>query len=277
MLEPSLVVTTAVGFGLAAALRGREMWVLRWAPTRHTAAAIAAGLLPALLSTACLLLDQGSFLYEAVLWLGIFIFCGIVVPWSYVLLVEGRSPAALGLRRKDAGRSLLISSLFAAGAAFDTLQQADLSTFPVSHLVGSALQLNVGGLFETFLYCGFLHLRLRDAFGAVPAIVASAAIYSLWHIGTELPLHANPLAALWMLFVVGLLCHSIFATTYNLLTVWPIFFTAGVMHDFVVNLDLPESVGTSPGWTLVGWILALGIPALLWQSRKRSNARSAPA
>lgn len=54
-----------------------------------------------------------------------------------------------------------------------------------SHVVAAAVQLNVGGLFETFLYYGFVHLRLRDAFGTIPAIVGSAAIYSLWHVGTE--------------------------------------------------------------------------------------------
>lgn len=142
-------------------------------------------------------------------------------------------------------------------------------------MLGAAFQLNVGGLFEVLLYCGFLHLRLRDAFGPLPAIVASAALYSLWHVGTEIPLHPDPILALIMLFVVGLLCHTLFATTYNVLVVWPIFFTAGVMHDFIVNLGLPESIGTSLGWPLVGWALAIGVPAATWLWSRSAHMRSA--
>ena len=64
-------------------------------------------------------------------------------------------------------------------------------------------------------YYGFIHLRLRKAFGSLPAIVGTAAVYSLWHVGTELPLHAEPMAALTMLFLVGVMCQSVFAITYN--------------------------------------------------------------
>lgn len=103
----------------------------------------------------------------------------------------------------------------------------------------------------------------------MPAILGSAALYSLWHIGTELPLHADPLAALGMLYVVGVLCHALFATTYNLLVVWPLFFTAGVMHDFVVNLRLPDSIGTSLGWPIIGWLLAIGVPWGIWRVARR--------
>ncbi len=56
---------------------------------------------------------------------------------------------------------------------------------------------------------------MRDAVGSLPAIVGTAAIYSLWHIGTELPMHAKPWEALELLFMVGLLCQSVFAITYN--------------------------------------------------------------
>ncbi len=78
-------------------------------------------------------------------------------------------------------------------------------------------------------------------------------------------MHADPRAALAMLFVVGIMCQSAFAITYNALVVWPLFFTAGVMHDFILNLDLPEEIGTSWGWPLVGWGLALAVPWSLWR------------
>jgi membrane protease YdiL (CAAX protease family) len=268
-----LLVSAALAFALAAALHGRAFVALRFAPTRSTWAALAAGLLPALLSTLALLAPQDSLSFRILLWLGIFGLCGFAIPWAWVLLVERRTPAALGIHRRHWKRSLLISLLFAAGSLVPLLR-ADLSEHEPSHVLGAIVHLNVGGLFELFLYCGFLHLRLRDAFGPIPAIVGAAAIYSLWHIGTELPLHADPTAALGFLLVVGLLYQSIFATTYNALAVWPFFFTAGVMNDFVLKLGLPDTIGRDLAWPALGWALALGVPAALWLYAKRTKPQS---
>jgi len=268
VIAPALLVTTAVAFALAATLQGRAFFVLRFAPTRHTRAAVAAGLLPALLSTFALLLPQDSLAYRVVLWLGIFGLCGFAIPWAYVLLVERGTPAALGISARRWKLSLLLSVLFAAGSLVPVLR-AGLSSYAPGHLLGAIVHLNVGGLFELFLYYGFLHLRLRDAFGPLPAIVGSAAIYSLWHIGTELPLHADPAAALVMLFVVGLLCHALFATTYNALVIWPFFFTAGVMNDFILNLGLPDTIGRDLHWPALGWALAVAVPAAIWRWASR--------
>jgi hypothetical protein len=189
-----------------------------------------------------------------------------------VLLVERGTPADLGLHTRRWRASLLLSLLFAAGALVPVLR-ADLSRYEPAHLLGAVIHLNVGGLFELFLYYGFLHLRLRDAFGPLPAIIGSAALYSLWHLGTELPLHPEPAGALLMLFVVGLLGHALFATTYNLLVIWPFFFTAGVMNDFILNLGLPDLIGRELRWPALGWALALGVPlAVLALARRPRRA-----
>lgn len=274
MVDIPLVATLGMALGLAGVLQGGSLLDLRWEPNRHTVAAIAAGLLPAAFSSFCLLLSQDSLAYQMVLFLGIFAFCGFFVPWTYVLFIERQRLDALGVRREFWRRSLLISAVFAIGPIYGTMQAAGLEIHGLSHVLEAALQLNLGGLFETFLYCGFLHLRLRDAFGAIPAIVGSAGIYALWHIGTELPMHADPVSAMVMLFAVGLLCHALFATTYNVLAVWPVFFTAGAMHDFLVNLDLPDAVGASITWLAVGWVLAVFIPGGLWWVSRRRLARA---
>jgi protein-S-isoprenylcysteine O-methyltransferase Ste14 len=271
VIAPALLATTAAAFALAAAFQGRAFFALRFAPTRHTGAALAAGGLPALLSTGLLFLEQGSLPYHLVLWLGIFGLCGFAIPWAYVLGVEGGTLADLGIHGRRWKASLLLSLVFAAGSLVPVLR-ADLSKYEPSHLLGALVHLNVGGLFELFLYYGFLHLRLRDAFGALPAIVGSAATYSLWHIGTELPLHPHPAFALLMLFAVGLLCHALFATTCNLLVIWPFFFSAGVMNDFILNLDLPEVIGRDLSWPALGWGLAVLVPGGIWayvRARKR--------
>lgn len=270
MISPALLASTAIAFALAAVLQGRAFLRLRWLPTAHTFAVVALALLPAALSAALLAVEPGSLVHRLVLWVGIFGVCGFAVPWGWVLFVEGRGAGALGIGWHRWKTSLGISAFFAAGSLVPVLQ-ADLSRYEPAHLLGAVLHLNVGGLFELFLYNGLLHLRLRDAFGSVPAIVGSAAIYSLWHIGTEMPLHPDPIGALGMLFVVGLLCHAVFATTYNLLVVWPLFFSAGVMNDFILHLDLPDAIGRDLAWPALGWLLALSIPTtFLWLARRRA-------
>jgi membrane protease YdiL (CAAX protease family) len=272
---PALVATALAAFAIACAIQRRSLFALRWEPNRHTWAAVGAAALPAIFSALALLAPSGSLAFEVLLWLFIFGLCGFAIPWGYVLLVEKRDASALGVTRRAWALSLSLSLLFAAGSVLAMLRRVDVTRFPLGHVLGAVVHLNVGGLFELFLYCGFLHLRLRDAFGPLPAIVGSAALYSLWHVGTELPLHPEPLHALGMLFVVGLLCQALFATTYNLLVIWPFFFTAGVMHDFIVNLGLPDSIGTSLGWPLVGWGLALGIPTAVWlRARSQRNQAS---
>ena len=262
MISTPLLVSIGLAFALAAALQRRAFFALRFAPTRNTGAALAAGLLPAVLSGALLLVEPFSLAYRLGLWLGIFGLCGFAIPWAWVLLAERGTPAGLGIRREGSWRSLLIGLVFAAVTLVPVLRE-DLSRHEPAHLLGAVVHLNVGGLFELFLYYGLVHLRLRDAFGALPAIVGSAALYSLWHLGTELPLHADPAAALLMLFVVGLLCHALFATTYHLLVIWPFFFTAGVMNDFLLNLGLPDVIGRDLAWPALGWALAIGIPLVV--------------
>lgn len=273
MLSTPLLVTTALAFALAAALQRRAFFALRFAPERRTWVALGASLLPALLSAIALLAPQDSLTFRVILWLGIFGLCGFAIPWAWVLLVERGTPAGLGLHGRRWQRSLGISLLFASLTLVPVLR-ADLSHHAPSHILGAIVHLNVGGLFELFLYCGLLHLRLRDAFGTLPAIVGSAAIYSLWHVGTELPLHADPAGALGMLFVVGLLVHAVFATTYNALVIWPFFFTAGVMNDFLLKLDLPDTIGRDLTWPALGWALAIGVPAAIAALARAREARA---
>ena len=275
MIETSLLVLVTVAFVLAAVLQGREFFQIRWCPTRHTAAALAAASLPAIFSTVALAFPQDSLAYSFTLWVLIFGLCGFAIPWAYVLLVEHGSPAALGIHRDRWVTSLVISLFFAGGSIYGIVQKVDVSRYEFIDLVGTAFSLNVGGLFELFLYYGFLHLHLRKAFGALPAVIVTAAIYSLWHIGTELPMHDNALEALVMLFVIGIMCQLIFATTYNCLVIWPFFFTAGVMHDFIVHLDLPEQVSGAWGWSALGWTLAIVVPWSLWRFAQRRNQAAA--
>lgn len=123
----SLLATTLVALALAAAIQRRELFGLRWAPTRHTCAAICAAALPALFSTLALLFPMGSMPFDVLLRVFIFGLCGFAIPWGYVLLVERGGLSSLGIGRHHWAASLVISLFFAGGSVFGLLRQVDIT------------------------------------------------------------------------------------------------------------------------------------------------------
>jgi membrane protease YdiL (CAAX protease family) len=132
-----------------------------------------------------------------------------------------------------------------------------------------------GGLFELFLYYGFIHLRLKKAFGPIPAIVGTSALYMLWHIGTQLPYEPDPVAALGKLFLVGIMYQSLFSITYNLLTIWPFFLCVGVMIDVAVNIGALEPISQQLPYTVATMMLMIVTGVVLaWIVKRRHLVNS---
>jgi hypothetical protein len=272
-------VVTMAALALVAvfAVRRRAALELRWAPDRHTWVAVGAGLAVAATSASILLVEPGSVAARSLHFLGIYALLGCALPWGWVLLVERGSPRDLGLRRDGWGRALAINVGMGSVLGLGIVFGPDLAAASGRDLAAASFNLLVGGLFELYLYYGFTHLRLERAFGPLPAIFGTAALYSLWHVGTELPLHADPWRGLGFLFVVGILYQAVFSLTRHLLSIWPFFFLAGVLTDFL-RLGLPERVTSDSGWAAVGWVLMLGIPVLVYRlSRAAPGRRRAPA
>lgn len=246
-------------------IRRKEAFRFQRRPEQGTWFAIGAGLLASVLSISLLLLPQGSLAALLVHYGGIYLVCGVLIPWGYTLLVEHRSPAAMGLHRRQLPLSLLINLGLAILFLPIILFEGDLGAVDWGQFGKAAVVLvGAGGLFELFLYYGFIHLRLKEAFGFLPAILLTTVFYVAWHAGTQLPLEADPLLGALKLFGVGLMYQSIFALTYNALIIWPFFHGVGVMIDFTVNIGriervasrLPWAVGSMVAMALVGALLA---------------------
>ena len=256
-----LFVISAVFFVVALVVRRREALQFRWQPGRGTWVALGAGLLAFAFSALLLLFEPGSVPAMLIHNGLIYVLCGIVIPWGYTLLVEGEPPAALGLRRERWVLSLILSLIAATLFVPILVLEGDLGAIGWGKVARASFVLTgAGGLFELFLYYGFIHLRLEKAFGTVPAILATAAIYVLWHVGTQLPLEPDPLYAVWKLFLVGVMSQSLFSMTRNLLTIWPFFHAVGVLLDFAVNIDGVEQVVGDFPWA-VGTVIAMAIVA----------------
>ena len=252
-------------------VRRKEIFEFRWQPDKHTWAAVLTGLLAAGISMALLWLDAGSTAHSVLLYGGIWVLCGVVIPWGYVLLVEGSPASALGLRSENFGKSIWISLGLAVFFSLVIIFQADFSAMNLGVVAKGAVVLIVGGgLFELFLYYGFIHLRLDKAFGPLPAIFLTSGLYVLWHIGTQLTLEADPWMAALKLFGVGIMYHGIFSLTHNLAIIWPFFFASGVMIDFLVNIGEMDAVSGGFFWTL-GAVVVMALA--VWGISKLRNGQ----
>jgi hypothetical protein len=255
-------------------LKRKEAFTLRWQPDRRTWVAVGSGILAFGLSASLLLLEPGSAFGRLVLYGGIWLLCGVVIPWGFVLLVERDTVASLGLRKEKWGRSALIGLGLAAFFSLVIIFEADWAALEWLQVGRAAVVLiGAGGLFELFLYYGFIHIRLEKAFGPLPAILLTAAIYVLWHTGTQLPLEADPWLGALKLFGVGVMYQAVFSLTYNLAIIWPFFMGVGVMLDFMVNLGELETISAAYPWavgTIVGMAFAI---SGIWLVAKKQDRR----
>jgi len=272
-----ILIIGAIFFVIALVVRRKDAFRFRWQPTRHTWVAVGTGLLAFVFSASLLLFEPGSVPAMLIHNGLIYIVCGAAIPWGYTILVARETPAALGLKRKRWLLNLIIS-LVAAGLFTPMLfLEGDLASVGWGNVAKAAFVLTgAGGLFELFLYYGFIHLRLEKAFGTIPAILLTSAIYVLWHVGTQLPLEPDPLYAMWKLFWVGVMSQSLFSLTRNLLVIWPLFHAVGVMLDFAVNIGAVEGIGHDLPWAVgaVAVMAAVGVGSTVVSNRNRQHAGS---
>jgi membrane protease YdiL (CAAX protease family) len=182
-----LLIIATIFFVIALVVRRKDAFQFRWLPT----------------------FEPGSLSARLIHYGLIYIVCGFAIPWGYTLLVERETPAALGLKRERWVTSLILSLVVASLFTPIIIFEGNLGAIGWVQVAKASFVLTgAGGLFELFLYYGFIHLRLEKAFGTIPAILVTAAIYVLWHVGTQLPLEADPLAALWKLLLVGVMSQA---------------------------------------------------------------------
>jgi membrane protease YdiL (CAAX protease family) len=256
------IIMGAIVLAVVLVVKRKEAFSLRWQPDQGTWVAIGTGLLAFALSASLLLLEPGSIAYRIVLYGGIWVLCGVAVPWGYVLLVERDTIAGLGLRKEKWLRSLLTGIGVAAFLSLVIIFEVDFAALDWGQFGRSAVVLiGAGGLFELFLYYGFIHLHLEKAFGTLPAILLTAIIYVLWHTGTQLPMESDPWMGALKLLGVGVMYQAVFSLTYNLLIIWPFFLGVGVMIDFMVNIGELERISAAFPWA-VGTIIAMALTVL---------------
>ena len=257
--------------GITLFVRRKEAFIFRWQPQRSTWLAIGTGLLAFAFSAGILLFPETPQIQRFIHYMFIYLLCGFIIPWAVNLFVDQKALSGMGIKKEKWLLSLLVGIGISLFMSMAILFQADFSQMDWGKFAKASFVLSgAGGLFELFLYYSFIHTRLEKAFGVIPAIVLSAFLYVLWHTGTQIPLEADPVAAYFKLFAVGIMYQSVFSLTRNVLIIWPFFHWSGVMIDFVINISELDAPAQNLPWA-IAFLVAMIISGIILYLIKKSK------
>lgn len=229
----------------------KRYFAFRFQPTKHTGFALGTLLLLWVFLTLGTLAEDFSFevanrtIRTEFLWFVFLVmlgslFVGVYVPVSHVTKAIGQPLNALGMRRDNVFLALGLSIFIGAWYVQPLLAQA--SDELLQHLLFNALF----GLWQVIFVHGWLQLRYERAFGAIPAILLTAASYMLLQVNIAEP------TALVPLLIVGLGQAFAFSIMRSIFVVWPI--PWAVSYSIVTLQD-----GLAFGWGRIFLFAALAI------------------
>lgn len=158
---------------------------------------------------------------------------GVGLPLYWIVVVQRRPLADLGLTTRWLGLSLILQLIFATLQYVGTLAKTQLPPFEkLMPLIALALCI---GFFEAVFWRGWVLLRLEESFGTIPAILLGSALYAAYHIG-----YGMPASEMIFLFFIGILFAVAFRLTKNVFILWPIFQPMGQLITLIKDgLTLP--------------------------------------
>ena len=247
-----------------------EVFALRWRPSLDLAVVAASwALVVASLSAATYIATAANgiqyFLFYAVLGATGF---GFALPVGWMVYVRRRPLADLGLTTRRWRWSLSLQLAFAAVQYQQTLAHATLP--PLAQLLPIISLVLAIGLFEAVFWRGWVHARLEEAFGFLPALAIGSALYAAYHIG-----YGMSLSEMGFLFGIGAMYAVAFRLTGSVLVLWPFFQPMGQLF-WMTRDGLPLPLEATLGFIDV---LALMATIIWWvrRRRRRTPGPGAPA
>ncbi len=229
--------------------------LFRWHPSYETTIAAAAGLIILSLSVAMIPAQH-------VPWLRIFIrdivqvfLVGILFPLLYILRF-GPSFTEFGMSLKRWHLFLPINFVLGSLIFFMFLSQspppADLHLRAPFVWEGAYVLCAV--FFELVFFYGFLRTLFERSFGIIPAIVLTALLYSLHHVGFQ-PEYTR-------LFLVGLLYATVYRLGNSALLIFPFFLGVGGTYDVLIQSQVVSPISYPEIRTI--YLAVLILAAVLW-------------
>jgi len=179
---------------------------------------------------------------------------GIVVPIAYNSLVKKRPLSEMGISKKHWKKSLVLSLIVLAIVSSNSSNARAYARIPPFMELLPLISFEiVSGLFFAMFFQCWAQLRFEKAFGAIPAILIAAALFSLHHISYAG--YSAYIPQIWFLFSCGTLGSIVFRITRNILILWPFPISAtGLFNELAGGFRLPFEY-------TYGFI---GILALMW-------------
>jgi len=164
---------------------------------------------------------------------------GVGLPLYWMVIVQRRPLADLGITTRWLGVSLVLQLVFATLQFMGTLAKTELPSFE-EFLPLIALALCIG-FFEAFFWRGWVLMRLEESFGTIPAILLGSILYSAYHIG-----YGMPASEMIFLFFIGIMFAVVFRLTKNIFILYPLFQPMGQLVTLIkdgLKLPLLASLG----------------------------------
>ena len=199
----------------------------------------------------------GLFLSYAVV--GLFVL-GVAAPVAYSVWFRSRPLRSLGVGLHEWRPTLVLALVFAAVQFSLTLWGYELPE-PVDWVPLLLMSLTVG-VFESVFFRGFVQNRFEEAFGPVAGIGAAALLYGFYHVG-----YGMGGGEIVFLTGLGVVYAVAFATTRNILVLWPLLTPLGSLFKSLEAGDIELPWASMIGFGQV--LLAMGVA--LWLAHRHSR------
>jgi len=203
---------------------------------------------------------------------GLFIFfglgmlVGVVGPLVYVVWIRRRPLSSIGIGLHNIRSTVALAIIFGAVQFSVTLLGYQLPA-PVDWIPLLLMSLTVG-FFEAAFFRGFVQGTLERSVGVAPAVIAAAALYSLYHVGYGM----GP-ADMLFLFGLGVVYTIAYRITGNILAIWPLLTPIG---GFFSQLKAGEMTGQLPWISMLGFADVLAVIAIaIWLTARHERRRYA--
>jgi CAAX protease family protein len=203
---------------------------------------------------------------------GLFVFfglgmlLGVVGPLVYVVWIRHQSLSSIGIGLHNIRSTAALAVVFGAVQFSVTLWGYQLPA-PVDWVPLLLMSLTVG-FFEAVFFRGFVQGTLERSIGVAPAVIAAAALYSLYHFGYGM----GPSDMLF-LFGLGVVYTVAYRITGNVLAIWPLLTPIG---GFFSQLKAGEMTGQLPWISMLGFADVLAVIAVaIWLTARHERRRRA--
>lgn len=222
------------------------------------------GLIMVLLSMAMTLFNSGisNIILRDILMI---IFLGFFTPIYYILIIKKKDLSVLGIHKKKLTVSLVINVITGISllAMFISKNTQDIS-FNINSFYAVTYIL-VAGIFEMVFIYGFLRYEFERALGILPAILITAAFYSLHHAGFQ-PEFSK-------LFFVGIMYVTVFYFTQNIFSIFPFFWGVGAIWDVLVNSEAGNQIKNETSFIIAIFMFIALIGISIFIHRKFKNMK----